>query len=108
MTFEKIGPKTYSNGKGLKIIFSRRIACFSTSPSVSGSCGRFLMSFFDADDIMLATEFRDLMHSPPQAPLRMQPIPLLPGWNAYLPPLAQTPFDTRQVFLYEAHRLGLK
>ena len=63
---------------------------------------------FDADDIMLATEFRDLMHSPPQTPLRMQPIPPLPGWNAYLPPLAQTPFDTRQVFLYEAHRLGLK
>ena len=63
---------------------------------------------FDADDIVLATEFRDLMQSPPQTPLRMQPIPPLPGWNAYLPPLAQTPFDTRQVFLYEAHRLGLK
>lgn len=63
---------------------------------------------FDADDILLATEFRDLMQSPPQTPLRMQPIPPLPGWNAYLPPLAQTPFDTRQVFLYEAHRLGLK
>ena len=62
----------------------------------------------DADDIVLATEFRDLMQSPPQTPLRMQPIPPLPGWNAYLPPLAQTPFDTRQVFLYEAHRLGLK
>ena len=25
MTFEKIGPKTYSNGKGLKIIFSRAV-----------------------------------------------------------------------------------
>lgn len=63
---------------------------------------------FDADDIMLATEFRDLMQSPPQSMLRMQPIPPLPEWNTFLPPLAQTPFDTRQVFLYEAHRLGLK
>lgn len=63
---------------------------------------------FDADDIMLATEFRDLMQSPPQSPLMMQPIPPLPEWNAFLPSLAQTPFDTRQVFLYEAHRLGLK
>ena len=57
---------------------------------------------FDADDIMLATEFRDLMHSPPQTPLRMQPFPVVIPHHIGLPEVI------RELFLTQAAKLGLK
>lgn len=57
---------------------------------------------FDADDIMLATEFRDLMHSPPQTPLRMQPFP------AVIPHHIGLPDVIRELFMTQAAKLGLK
>ena len=57
---------------------------------------------FDADDIMLATEFRDLMHSPPQTPLRMQPFPVVIPHHIGLPEVI------RELFMTRAVKLGLK
>jgi len=56
---------------------------------------------FDADDIMLATEFRDLMHSPPQSPLRMQPFPFP------IPHHIGSPEVIRELFMTRAAELGL-
>lgn len=56
---------------------------------------------FDADDIMLATEFRDLMHSPPQAPLRMPPFPVA------IPQHIGSPEVIRELFMTRAASLGL-
>ena len=57
---------------------------------------------FVVDDIMLATEFRDLMHSPPQTPLRMQPFPVVIPHHIGLPEVI------RELFLTQAAKLGLK
>ena len=57
---------------------------------------------FDADDSMLATEFRDLMHSPPQTPLRMQPFPVVIPHHIGLPEVI------RELFMTRAVKLGLK
>ena len=56
---------------------------------------------FDADDIMLATEFRDLMHSPPQSPLRMQP------FTVPIPHHIGSPEVIRGLFMTRAAELGL-
>ncbi len=57
---------------------------------------------FDADDIMLATEFRDLMHSMPKTPLRMPPV------SPTIPVHVGSPEVIRGLFMSTADRLGLK
>ena len=56
---------------------------------------------FDADDIMLATEFRDLMNAPPQSPLRMPPFPVA------IPQHIGSPEVIRELFMTRAASLGL-
>ena len=57
---------------------------------------------FDADDIMLATEFRDLKHSMPKTPLRMSPV------SERIPEHFGSPEVVRKLFLGVANDLGLK
>ena len=57
---------------------------------------------FDADEIMLATEFRDLKHSMPKTPLKMPP-------SSLVIPLRREPSESvRDRFLRTADNLGLK